>query len=270
MKRAVQRGRNAARRVRCGLALHAESVSPEVPNDLFQAHLSIYWFFARFVQGMRVLDIGSGTGYGTAHLRQAGALEVVGMDQDPRSVSYAASHYTLPGLRFLVADAQELPPDLGSFDVIVSSNVFEHLSDPARALAQMRRHLQAAGPFILVVPPIVDEASLAANRRIVFHRSNLFVWQWADLLKQSFGQVRAFRHIPPTDPPPDFSDPFPSKLSPADFEFCEVPVAELGAVFTLGAVFVCSEERGAASTSGTQAPEEAVREAQSERGRDPA
>ena len=242
VKRVVQRSRNAARRIRRGLALHAENVSPEVPNDLFQAHLSIYWFFARFVQGKRVLDVGSGTGYGTAHLRQAGAAEALGVDRDPRSVAYAASHYTLPGLRFLVADAQELPPDLGSFDVIVSSNVFEHLDDPARALGQLRRHLKAGGTFVLVVPPIVDEASLADNRRNAFHKSNLFVWQWAALLKQSFGQVRAFRHIPPADPLPDFSDPFPSALSPADFEFCEVPVAELGAVFTLGAVFVGSED----------------------------
>jgi SAM-dependent methyltransferase len=242
IKRVVQKGRNAARRVGCGLALHSENVSAEVPNDLFQAHLSIYWFFSRFVQDRRVLDIGSGTGYGAAYLRQAGAAEVVGVDRDRRSVAYASSHYKLPGLRLLVADAQELPPDLGSFDVVVSSNVFEHLDDPARAIAQMRRHLKPGGPFILVVPPIVDEASLDANRRIVFHKSNLFVWQWADLLKQSFAQVRAFRHLPPADSPPDFSDPFPSALSPADFEFRELPVSELGTVFTLGAVFVCTAE----------------------------
>jgi SAM-dependent methyltransferase len=239
----VQKGRNVARRVRCGLPLHAENVSPEVPNDLFQAHLSIYEFFARFVQGRRVLDLGSGTGYGAAHLRQAGAAAVVGIDRDRKSVAYARARFPMPGLQFLVADAQALPPDLGAFDAVVSSNVFEHLDDPARALGQMRRLLQPGGPFILVVPPIVDEASLAANRRIEFHVSNLFVGQWADLLRQSFGQVRAFRHLPPSDRVPDFSDPFPSSLAPADFQFLEVPVAELGAELTLGAVFVCSESR---------------------------
>jgi SAM-dependent methyltransferase len=243
LRRVVQKGRNAARRVRCGLPMHAENVSPEVPNDLFQAHLSIYGFFARFVQGRRVLDLGSGTGYGAAHLRRSGAVEVVGIDRDRRAVAYARSRFAMPGLQFLVADAQALPPDLGVFDAVVSSNVFEHLDDPARALGQMRRLLRSGGPFILVVPPIVDEASLAANRRIEFHVSNLFVGQWTDLLWQSFGQVRAFRHLPPPDRLPDFSDPFPSSLAPADFQFLEVPVAELGAEFTLGAVFVCSESR---------------------------
>jgi SAM-dependent methyltransferase len=238
----VQKGRNAVRRVRCGLALHSENVSAEVPNDLFQAHLSIYWFFARFVQDRRVLDIGSGTGYGAAHLRQAGAAEVVGVDRDRRSVAYASSHYKLPGLRFQVADAQELPQDLGLFDAVVSSNVFEYLDDPAKAIWQVRGHLTPGGPFVLVVPPIVDEASLEANRRIESHKSNLFVWQWADLLKESFGQVCAFRHLPPAGSRPDFSDPFSSALSPADFEFCEVPVSELGAALTLGAVFVAADE----------------------------
>jgi SAM-dependent methyltransferase len=259
IQRVVQKGRNAARRVRCSLPLHAENVSPEVPNDLFQAHLSIYWFFARFVEGRRVLDVGSGTGYGAAHLRQAGAAEVVGVDRDRRSVAYASLHYTLPGLRFLVADAQELPPDLGLFGVIVSSNVFEHLDDPARALAQMRRHLKPGGPFVLVVPPIVDEASRDANRRIVFHKSNLFVWQWTDLLMKSFGRVRAFRHLAPADPPPDFSDPFPSALSPSDFEFCEVPLSELGTVLTLGAVFVCRapRSRGASARRSGRLPRSA-------------
>ncbi|HEX3554798.1 MAG TPA: class I SAM-dependent methyltransferase [Thermoanaerobaculia bacterium] len=241
IRRLGQKGRNAARRVLCGLPLHAENVSPEVPNDLFQAHLSIYWFFARFVPGRRVLDLGSGTGYGAAHLRQAGAQEVVGVDLDQKAVAYAISHYSQPGLRFLVADAQELPPELGVFDVIVSSNAFEHLDDPARALRQMRQHLRPDGQFLLVVPPIVDEASLAANRKIVFHKSNLFVWQWTDLLCHFFGQVRAFRHLPAAGRQPDFSDPFPSTLTPAEFEFHESPVSELGAVFTLGAIFICSE-----------------------------
>jgi SAM-dependent methyltransferase len=242
IRKQVQRGRNALRRLRSGLPLYAaENVSPEVRNDLFQAHLSIYWFFARFVEGRRVLDIGCGTGYGTAHLRRTGAREVVGIDQDRRAMAYARSRYVVPGLQFLLADAEEFPAALGVFDLIVSSNVFEHLQDPARALDHVRQHLQPGGQFILVVPPIVDAASLAANRKIPFHKSNLFVWEWVALLGQFFSQVRAFRHLPPPGSHPDFTDPLPSSLAPGDFQFLEVPSAELGSTFTLGAVFVCSE-----------------------------
>ena len=144
-------------------------------------------------------------------------------------------------LQFLIADAQKLPRELGVFEVVVSSNVFEHLVDPAAALAQVGQHLHPSGQFILVVPPIIDEASLAANRSNPFHKSNLFVWQWRALLEQFFRQVRAFRHLPPSDQHPDFTNPFPSSLNPADFQFSEVPIGELGATFTLGAIFVCDE-----------------------------
>lgn len=241
--RLLRRSRNAARRLLRGLPLHAENVSPEVPNDLFQAHLSVYEFFARHVAGGRVLDLGSGTGYGSAHLRRSGAAEVVGIDRDPRSVRYARERYRMRGLTFLACPVEALPPELGRFDAVVSSNVFEHLEDPARGLESVRRHLDPAGLFVLVVPPIADEASLEANRRNPFHVSNLFVWEWAALLERFFGQVRAFRHLPPLGREPDFTDPFPSTLEPAAFEFLEVPVTELGAAFTLGAVFVCSELR---------------------------
>lgn len=242
IRRQAQRGRNAFRRMRCGLPLYAaESVSPEVPNDLFQAHLSIYWFFAHFTEGRRVLDVGCGTGYGTAHLRRTGATEAIGIDRDRKALAYARTRYIMPGLQFLIADAQEFPLQLGLFDTIVSSNVFEHLEDPARALGHVRQHLHATGRFVLVVPPIIDVSSLAANRKIPFHKSNLFVCEWGSLLGRFFRQVRAFRHLPPSQRSPDFSDPSPSSLNPADFQFVELPISELSATFTLGAVFVCSE-----------------------------
>ena len=51
--------------------LRAGPVSPEVTNDLFLAHLAVYDFAARFAPGLRVLDLGCGTGYGSAHLLAA-------------------------------------------------------------------------------------------------------------------------------------------------------------------------------------------------------
>jgi SAM-dependent methyltransferase len=237
LTRQWQRSRNAARRLRRGLALHAECVSPEVSNDLFVAHLSIYEFASGFVRGRDTLDLGCGTGYGSARLVSAGAASVVGLDRDRRSISYARARYGAT-VRFLEGDAQSLPEGLGPFGAIVSSNVFEHLPSPSTALDGVRSHLAPGGAFVLVVPPIVDPASLAANQAIPFHVSNLFVQEWADLLKGRFQEVRAFRHLPPDVTNPDFTDPFPSRLKAEEFRFVEVPVAALGSELTLGAVFV--------------------------------
>ena len=52
----LQRIINAARKIRSGLPLFGENVSPEVPNDVFVAHASIYEFFSRHVLGLHEAD----------------------------------------------------------------------------------------------------------------------------------------------------------------------------------------------------------------------
>ena len=50
---------------------------------------AVYAFAAGYVQGQRVLDLGCGTGYGSARLAAAGAASVVGIDSDAKSLAYA-------------------------------------------------------------------------------------------------------------------------------------------------------------------------------------
>ena len=236
-----RRAYNAWLRLRHGLRVRAESVSPLVENDLFIAHLSIYRFAAPLVPGRRVLDLGCGAGYGTGALRGAGAIEVLGIDLDRKAIAFAQRRYQQPGVKFRVADAQLLPPDLGEFQVIVSSNVFEHLSDPGSALANVKTHLTADGCFLLVVPPITDQASLAENLRNRFHVSNFFIQDWHHLLADHFAGIRCFQHLPRQGYEPDFASPFRSRFGVEDFEFSEINGAELGGAPTLGAVFLCDK-----------------------------
>lgn len=222
--RRVQRARNALRRVRRGLRLRAASVSPENSTDLFMAHVSVYWFASRFVRGRRVLDLGCGTGYGAADLLHAGASEVVGVDLDSKAIRYARRHYQSPQLSFHVGDARrlsEVRPALGRFDVIVGSNVFASQEELAAAVDEVRAHLVPNGRFLLVVPIETDP-----------------VEAWVRQLGERFGWLRAFEHVPKLGIQPDFTDPFPSALSPSDFEFFEVPARRLGTRFTLGAIFL--------------------------------
>jgi SAM-dependent methyltransferase len=234
-----RRALNAAKVVFAGLPLHAESVSPEVPNDLFQAHLSVYKFFAEFSIGRRVLDLGCGTGYGVDYLAAAGAREIVGVDRDSRAIRYATKRFSSSGALFLVADIAHLQPSLGIFDSILASNVFEHLDDPEQGLRTVIDHLTPQGYFVMVVPPIVDDASLQENLRNRFHRSNLFVREWLALLQASFEQVDTYRHLLAVEGRLDFSGPFPSRFSAGDFFFPEIPPERAGTLPSLGAVFVC-------------------------------
>ncbi|HXU44354.1 MAG TPA: class I SAM-dependent methyltransferase, partial [Thermoanaerobaculia bacterium] len=142
----TQRLKNALARLFSGLPVRGPVISPEVPNDLFQAHRSFYAFAARFAADREVLDLGCGTGYGTADLVEAGARRAVGIDPEPRSIRYAKRRFRAPGLDFHQAAAEHLPAQLGTFDRIVLGNVLTHLADPEAVLSAAAAHLAFDSP----------------------------------------------------------------------------------------------------------------------------
>ncbi len=76
----------------------------------------------------------------------------------------------------VIADAHFLPFALGSFEQIVSSEVLEHLADPARAAHEMVRVLSARGTLVLTTPFVypVHEAPHDYQRFTVYGLRRLF------------------------------------------------------------------------------------------------
>ncbi len=85
VSRKARRALNAAIKLRAGLTLRGENISPEIPTDLFRAAQSVYGFFAGYVPGARVLDLGCGAGYGAATLLEGGSR---GDGRRPRSAEH--------------------------------------------------------------------------------------------------------------------------------------------------------------------------------------
>ena len=71
--------------------MSVERAEPGTPQwaELAAPHLARYLFAAERVAGRRVLDLGSGAGYGAAVLRSAGAATVLGVDADAAAVGRA-------------------------------------------------------------------------------------------------------------------------------------------------------------------------------------
>jgi 2-polyprenyl-3-methyl-5-hydroxy-6-metoxy-1,4-benzoquinol methylase len=127
-----------------------ERVIPgKVNEDLWAEHVSRYAFGRRFTAGKRVLDIGCGTGYGTAELAEEARL-TVGLDVDRDAVEYASAYF--PGPNFVQCSAKTLPFATNSFDVITAFEVIEHLSDWSLMLAEARRLLCPDGLLIVSTP----------------------------------------------------------------------------------------------------------------------
>ncbi len=103
----------------------------------------------RVQPGATALDVGCGTGETMAVLRQLGAHRVAGTDLSENALAYARHH---PQGAVLAATAEQLPFADGCADVLVSSDVLEHLSDDRRALREYRRVLKPGGLLLVTVP----------------------------------------------------------------------------------------------------------------------
>lgn len=128
---------------------HGERVNPDFEDENFINHRKVYLFISQWVPDKVVLDVGCGTGYGSAILAEY-AKHVTGIDLSAAAVKFAKRHYTKPG--FLVMDAQDLRFPDESFDFVFSSENFEHLPDQAAHLAELRRVLKKGGICFLATP----------------------------------------------------------------------------------------------------------------------
>ncbi len=122
-----------------------------VDPDLWNEHFSRYLFAARLSRGKRVIDIGCGTGYGSAELARTAAT-VCGIDNSSEAIAWAAANYPAANLRFEEAPCNALPAADGSIDLAVAFEVIEHLADPEPMLAEVARVLAPGGQFVVSTP----------------------------------------------------------------------------------------------------------------------
>jgi ubiquinone/menaquinone biosynthesis C-methylase UbiE len=92
---------------------------------------------AELADGLRVLEIGCGTGNVTVRAKRAApSADVIGLDPDPLALARAQRKARgLSGIRFERGFAQELPYSDGEFDRVLSSMMLHHLNEDVKAAA---------------------------------------------------------------------------------------------------------------------------------------
>lgn len=118
-------------------------------NYWFRRHEVVYEQVAAAVAGCRVLEAGSGEGYGADLMRRAGA-EVIGLDYDLYAATHAARAY--PGLEVVRGNLVALPFADGSFDHVVSLQTIEHLWDQDAFMAECVRVTRPGGRITISTP----------------------------------------------------------------------------------------------------------------------
>lgn len=107
----------------------------------------------------RVLDLGCGPGISAFVLAQrlGRDVEVTGLDISPVMIARARRHHAeqhpaLTRVRFVQADATQLPFADGAFDLIVGHSFLYLVPDRPTVLAQARRVLAPGGTLVLMEP----------------------------------------------------------------------------------------------------------------------
>lgn len=102
------------------------------------------------------LEIGSGTGYFSLNLLQLGVVErLTATDISPGMLRRFAATAESLGLaaETAVAEAEQLPFEDGSFDLVFGHAVLHHIPDLGRALAEFRRVLRPGGAIAFCGEP---------------------------------------------------------------------------------------------------------------------
>jgi SAM-dependent methyltransferase len=163
------------------------------PRLNVQESAARYGFAASAVRTLRVLDVASGAGLGSAFLLAHGARIAVGVETAVEAVTQGRMLADAAGPYFVRADALALPFADGSFDVVVSFETIEHLLDAGRLLAECRRVLQPGGLLYLSTPNRTVTRWLPRNP---FHVHEFTSSEITNLARQYFDIVNCYWQRP--------------------------------------------------------------------------
>ncbi|MFH9675290.1 SAM-dependent methyltransferase [Streptomyces sp. NPDC017405] len=126
--------------------------------------------------GMRVLDIGCGTGRPAVYVAGTYDVHVTGITISPQQVELALARPEVgegPGrVAFECADGMALPFPDGRFDAVYAIESFLHMDDRAKAIAEAARVLRPGGMLVMANPYVEGELTeaeaeiVAANREL--------------------------------------------------------------------------------------------------------
>jgi 2-polyprenyl-3-methyl-5-hydroxy-6-metoxy-1,4-benzoquinol methylase len=167
-----------------------ERYHPELLDEIRQEHMHRYLWARGLVDGLDVVDLACGEGFGSAILA-ASARQVIGIDISNSAVRHAESRYQVQNLSFICADAVNLPLPDHCADVVVSFETIEHLADQAGMMAEIRRVLRPAG-FLVMSSPNTEVYSQRQGHVNEFHIKELTGQEFENLLREQFPALRLF------------------------------------------------------------------------------
>lgn len=173
---------------------------------LFRPYAEVVADRAKALSPSRILETAAGTGIVTEALHRAlPKAEIVATDLNQPMLDQAQRRVPAAGIRFVQADALNLPFEDSSFDLVVCQFGVMFFPDKVKANAEARRVLRDGGHYLLVIWDRIDRnlATYTAGKAVAglfpedsgafYERIPFRYHDWdtirADLLAAGFGDV---------------------------------------------------------------------------------
>ena len=135
------------------------------------------------IKGLKVIDIGCGTGAILQMISDLGA-DAVGVDMSHEALKFCREK----NLNVVLGKGESIPFESGRFDLVLASDVLEHVDDDAGAMREIERILKPGGVFIATVP--AHQWLFSAHDHLLHHRRRYSKNEFRKLLENNFEDVK--------------------------------------------------------------------------------
>lgn len=150
-----------------------------------------HFFKKKSLKQMTLLDVGSSTGIIDNYLAKY-LKKVTGIDVDESGIKFAKKQFKKPNLKFLLGSGLDLKFKDRSFDIIICTQVYEHVPDPKKLFSEIHRVLKPGG--IVYFAAINRLWIIEPHYRLPF--LSWFPKKIANIYVKVFGKARCYYESP--------------------------------------------------------------------------
>lgn len=164
---------------------------------LLEEHVARYQLALKYAKDAKVLDAASGAGYGSLILATE-ADHVTGVEISEDAVNFARKNFNNKNIEYVVSDVLSLPFEENTFDLVTAFEILEHVTEPVKLLAELRRVVKNGGNVIVSTPNVEFCETTIENP---FHVKEYTLDEFRQLIADNFTSNAEFLGQPRFPPP---------------------------------------------------------------------
>lgn len=145
---------------------------------------------------VKILEVGCGKGNICLPLASLG-YNIYGIDLNPNEIAYVKKKNQFSNASFEIMDAERLKGE-GTWDIIICSEIFEHLSSPKKLLIRLSEIIKTEGILIITIPngygpyellfetPLRLFQKLIGRQNLYGHKQNYSFRKFSEFLNEFF------------------------------------------------------------------------------------